>query len=71
MKQIRIDLEKDGGGVAYRIDPDKKTYTTAILKDGKMQELESKAGEYTDKQRFARQLYYLILTSLNDGQESQ
>lgn len=68
MKRIDLKLEKDGGGVSYSIDPDKKTYTTAMLENGNIKESETKSGEYTDKQKFALQLYYLILTSLNDGQ---
>lgn len=65
MKQIRVDFQKDAGGIGYRINPDNRTYTSGGLKDGELIE-PLKTGEYSDAQKFASQLYYLILASLNE-----
>lgn len=65
MRQVRVDFQKNGGGVGYRIDPDTKTYTSGPLKDGELIEPTEK-GEYVDVQKFSSQLYYLVMASLND-----
>lgn len=69
MKQIRIDLQLGEGGVGYRIDPVTKTYSSGSLKNGEFVEVEK--GEIADAQKFATQLYYLILASLNDTKEEK
>lgn len=65
MKQIRIDFNAGEGGIGYRIDPTTQTYSSGPLKDGELVEPIEK-GEYGDAQKFATQLYWVVLTALKE-----
>jgi hypothetical protein len=65
VKEIRIDLKHGAGGVGYRINPMDRTYVSGSLENGELVEPTIK-GEFENSQKFASQLYYLILASLDD-----
>lgn len=68
-KQIRIDLQHGDKGIGYRINPETKTYTLAPLQDGELKTDGDSAqtGEYSDPKKFAKEIFFLVLASLNDG----
>lgn len=66
MRQVRIDLQQGSGGVGYRIDPLTHIYTSGPLKDGELVVDQTTTGEYADPQKFASQLYILVLTALKE-----
>lgn len=55
--------------MGYRIDPATHIYRSGPLKDGQLVDDQTTTGEFADPQKFAAQLYILILTSLKETEK--